>query len=274
MAKYSILSCIFGGYEMIREVENPDPDIEYIMVTDDENLTSDTWTILFYPNILDFPEGPDRWAYVRYHPFEFVNTDICLYIDGSVQIKDNPISILEEFEASDWEYGTLMNTLAESGTNSIEVEVERWAHYGFYGYCHQDAGRVLDFLKKQGWEDKFGLVQSTMIIYKNTKFTNMINNHTWTIMWLWGKDYTVDRINQTALTYAIHKLAWHDSRFIILHPRNLWCKYFEYCYHHSYISQKKAFEPFVNMTESEDVSRLWNFYFQNRHTPSWVWHQN
>ena len=149
MAKYSILSCIFGGYEMVREVVNPDPDIEYILVTDNQNLKSNTWTVLFYPDLMDYPEGPDRWAYVRYHPFEFVNTDICLYIDGSVQIKDNPISILEEFESSNWEYGTLMNTLAESGTNTIENEVERWAYYGFYGYSYQDAGIVRDFLNKQ-----------------------------------------------------------------------------------------------------------------------------
>lgn len=40
--KYSIVSYVFNGYEIPREVQNPDPDVEYIMVTDDENTKLNT----------------------------------------------------------------------------------------------------------------------------------------------------------------------------------------------------------------------------------------
>jgi hypothetical protein len=39
--KYSVLTYIFGGGELLREVPK-DPNIEYICVTDDETLQSDS----------------------------------------------------------------------------------------------------------------------------------------------------------------------------------------------------------------------------------------
>lgn len=267
MPKYSILTCIFGGYEFVREIINPDPDIEYIMVTDNKELKSETWTVLYYPYLSDFPEGPDRWAYIRYHPWEFVNTDICLYIDGSVQIKDNPINILKEFEESSWEYGALEHPIV----NTIEAEVDRWAYYGYYGYSCEDAGRVHDYLNRIGYKDVYGLLQSTILIYKNTKLANTINSHTWTTMFLWGKFPNVDRINQTTLTYAVHKMAWQDDRFILLNPANMWSRCFDYCYHNSKDSQKEGFRPFINFDESYEVKSDWHPLFQNRYVSTWIW---
>ena len=36
--KYSILTCIFGDYEILREPWNPDPECEYVCVTDRKDL--------------------------------------------------------------------------------------------------------------------------------------------------------------------------------------------------------------------------------------------
>ena len=46
--KYSVLSFIIGhGYEILHEISNPQNDVEYLMITDDPNLTSNTWTIIY-----------------------------------------------------------------------------------------------------------------------------------------------------------------------------------------------------------------------------------
>lgn len=265
MSKYSILTCIFSNYEMVREVQEPNSEIEYILVTDNPNLKSETWKILYYPQLLDYPEGPDRWAYVRYHPFEFVNTNICLYIDGSIQIKKDPFEMLEYFENHEWEYSTLQNSIV----NDIRAEVDRWAYFGYYGFSVEDAKRVIKFLDDVNYHS-IGLLQSTIIIYKNTKFTHAINNHTWTTMFLWGHDGHVDRINQTALTYAIYKMAYHDPRFIPMHTRFLFCKWFEYCYHNSLRSQKEEFTPFINMTNNRNEINNWMYFFQDKWTYAWI----
>ena len=265
MPKYSILSCIFSNYEMVREIPNPNPDIEYIMVTDNPDLKSETWNILYYPELLDYPEGPDRWAYVRYHPFEFVNTNICLYIDGSIQVKADPIEVLDYFADMPWEYGTLQNTIV----NDIRSEVDRWAYFGYYGFSKEDAIRVKQYLDNAGYRSE-GLLQSTIIIYKNTKLTHAINDHTWTTMFLWGKGGQADRINQTALTYAVYKMAYNEPRFILMHNRFLFCKWFEYCYHNSEISQKEGFAPFMNMTDNRAEIDNWMYFFQDKWTYAWI----
>ena len=48
MKKYSVLTFNLGGYEVIHEIPKSaiNPEIEYIYVTDDDSITSDTWTIV------------------------------------------------------------------------------------------------------------------------------------------------------------------------------------------------------------------------------------
>lgn len=45
--RYSILTYNFNGYEILREIENPQDDVEYIYVTDNQEFKSDTWNVIF-----------------------------------------------------------------------------------------------------------------------------------------------------------------------------------------------------------------------------------
>ena len=50
--RYSVVTAIFGhGYEKLREVKLLDSDAEYICVTDDPDLKSDTWQVKQVPGI-------------------------------------------------------------------------------------------------------------------------------------------------------------------------------------------------------------------------------
>ena len=51
--KYSVLTFIFGDYEIVREIKEPSPDAEYILVTDNHNLKSDTWKIVYDKDLED-----------------------------------------------------------------------------------------------------------------------------------------------------------------------------------------------------------------------------
>ena len=44
-----MLSYIFNGYERLHEVNDPDPNADYVMVTDDPTMTSKTWRIVIDP---------------------------------------------------------------------------------------------------------------------------------------------------------------------------------------------------------------------------------
>lgn len=85
MKKYTVLSAIFGDYEILKEVENPSPDVEYVLVTDREDFVSDTWKIVrMY--------GGDKlsnYFYVKHHPWDFSDTDVVVFMDGSYKIKND-----------------------------------------------------------------------------------------------------------------------------------------------------------------------------------------
>ena len=83
--KYSVLTYVFNGYEIPREVQNPDPDVEYIMVTDDENTKLNTWKVIV-DHDLDGLSPFDKCYAVRFNCFKYATTDICIRIDGSIEI--------------------------------------------------------------------------------------------------------------------------------------------------------------------------------------------
>jgi len=79
---YSVLTVNTGGYEPIREVSKPNKDVEYVCVTDNPDLKSKTWKLIYIPDIW--------FLYVKHHPYEFISSDVCLWLDGSYQLIDDP----------------------------------------------------------------------------------------------------------------------------------------------------------------------------------------
>lgn len=85
MKKYSVLTFIIGkGYEKVHEIENMQDDVEYLLVTDDSDLKSNTWKVIYDEDLLSFKTPFERCFRVRYNVFKYCITDICITIDGSM----------------------------------------------------------------------------------------------------------------------------------------------------------------------------------------------
>jgi len=83
--RYTILTFIIGkGYEKVHEILNKQDDVEYLLVTDDETLKSDTWKVVYDKSLLEFKTPFERCFRVRYNVFRYCSTDICITIDGSI----------------------------------------------------------------------------------------------------------------------------------------------------------------------------------------------
>lgn len=112
---YSVLTVNCGGYEAVKEVENPRDDVEYICVTDNPDMTSQTWKMVCVPNawFLD----------IKHDPYQYVSSDVCLWLDGSYKIKaDFTDAIIRPFIESDKE---LMISLHDVRHNIYE-EALNW----------------------------------------------------------------------------------------------------------------------------------------------------
>ena len=61
MKRYSVVTYIFGDYEKLREIQGTlDPDAEYICITDNPDLKSDTWQIIQFVSSKDNLSAMDK----------------------------------------------------------------------------------------------------------------------------------------------------------------------------------------------------------------------
>ena len=112
--KFSILSINLFQYEILREPYEKSEEIEYVLITDDQNIISNVWIIKLVERawFLD----------IKHNPFAFVSTDIVLWLDGSYQIKKNPNEIMEKFIKSKY---SMAISLHQTRRTSL-IELAAW----------------------------------------------------------------------------------------------------------------------------------------------------
>ena len=95
--KYSVVTINIGGYELVHEILEKSENAEYILLTDDHSLKSDTWTIKYIEN--EFIDDPFYTVFkIRYNIFDYVNTDIAFIVDGSIRINKNLDIFIQKME--------------------------------------------------------------------------------------------------------------------------------------------------------------------------------
>lgn len=96
--QYSVLCYIINNYENVHEVLEKDPNAEYILVTDDKNLKSSTWNVVYDESLLSLPSVFDRCYSIRFNVFKYCHAPICIYIDGNVQVNKPLKPLVEAFK--------------------------------------------------------------------------------------------------------------------------------------------------------------------------------
>ena len=83
--KYAVFTYIFGkNTEKIREPRFIDKNVEYICVTDQKDLTSKHWKIIYEP-LEDVKSLRDKTALVKFNPFKYTDADRIVIHDSSLE---------------------------------------------------------------------------------------------------------------------------------------------------------------------------------------------
>lgn len=199
MKKYSVLTYVFGDYENLHEIDETDPDAEYICVTDNENLKSSTWRI-----ILD--KGPksynsfDKVCMVRYNPFKYCNTDVVVKVDGSIKIKKSLSPIIDEFNNGNYETCVMIHP----ARSILEEEYKAWISIRGYDYNH--ALEVITQLRMCGHNPNYrGLYQLCFSIQRKTGNVLMFNEMAYSLVRNLGLNNHCDRLDQTLFSFVLNK---------------------------------------------------------------------
>ena len=100
--RYSVLTYIFGDYDNVKEVLDPQDDVEYICVTDNKKMSSKTWKMV-YDKTLDGLSIFEKCYTVRFNLFNYVSTDICIRLDGSLEVCKSLDPFIEKFNKGNYE---------------------------------------------------------------------------------------------------------------------------------------------------------------------------
>lgn len=210
--KYSVLTCIFGNYERLKYIYDYRDDVEYVCVTDSETLTSDQWKIVRCPEFFNKLPETDRFAYVRFHPFNFVSTDVCVTIDASEEImRDFYDDIVKRFLDEGYEYAVTLHY--EDVT--LRQNVNSWQN--IRGYKPGDYEHILKTLGPEA-DSVQGEVDGGFIIHKDTKFAHKVNDYTWELCHALSTDNSVDRNFQIELSYVVNTICHDESKIMLIHP--------------------------------------------------------
>lgn len=214
--KYTVLSFNFGGYDLVREPRNPDPDADYVYVTDNVPDGTSSWRFVVDKSL---PADPLHASYfVRYHPFKYAKTDIVVVVDASVQINDSLSPIVDEFV----DYGAdYMPMLTSYGSDDVKMKI------------FQKMGRVNDediaklnyFVEEMGQSHWKGSIGCAFAVFKATEATARLLYNTWQKMLSLG----VPRMDEVVLHKMLYKAT--NIKVLLTSIQILQSSYMTYCKH-------------------------------------------
>lgn len=227
MIKYSVLTYNIAGYEVIHNIpeECMNPEIEYIYVTDDHSITSNTWTVVYADDLTGTTF--DKCYQIRFNPFKYVHTDIVMRIDGSMAINKDVMPLFQRFEEGDYDCAMMIHPTRDN----MYDEYVAWCQTR--NYPTSQAEKCLNFMQQNGYDvrERKGLFQYNFAIQRNIPIVNASNAETYNVLKMLATEPdTAERLDQTIGTFV---LATHFSNMKIMPVGQYICfdHYFNWCVH-------------------------------------------
>ena len=222
MKKYTILSFCFNDYDKIREPLIIDQNAEYIYVTD-HKIETKNWKVIIDPKLVN--KNPIYSSYyVRYHPFEYVNTDVVMIVDASVQIKDSLNPIYEEFENKSCDYAPILTDYPND-----ESKINYWIKNRNLNDIDQ-IKKIKTFIKYMSQENYKGAIGEAFIIAKNTPITKRFQKHVWRYLLALGNYGVPNRLDEI-VGHKVLRLYLKKLKLFIISIQIIQSSYMTYCTH-------------------------------------------
>ena len=220
--RYTVLSFNFNGYDSVRTPRRVDPEATYIMVTDRE-FDNPVWK----PVIDEKLVGKDpiySSYYVRYHPFEYADTDLVVVLDASIQINDLLTPIIARFLESGSNYLTMLSTY---DTDEQKIDI---FNKTMHRVTDSEADEMRYFIARMWQTNWRGSIMCAFAIFlKSTEILRMLK-HTWRYVLAMGHEGKPARMDEVVL----HKVLYYYSDIIkpyITSVQLVQSTYMTYCRH-------------------------------------------
>ena len=222
-----MLSYIFGGYDCVHEVAERDPEADYIMVTDDPALRSETWRIVHDP--MPGMTAMERCYDVRFHPFRYAKTELCIRLDASIAIL-RPLNVfIDKMQDGGYDRCLMLHPFR----NTLPSEYAQWVRRARYTQAQAD--HCIEVLTRLGYPMGYrGLNQGCFEVVRRNRINEDINEMTYRLLRYVSLDGTIDRIDQTMTSFVVNHL-YSDRLRVLPISQNAVTdgRYMRWCAHNS-----------------------------------------
>ena len=183
MSKCSLITFNFNGYDVNRTHFISDK-INYNFITDKNymgNKDDDSW----YKSL-----------YIRYHPFEYVNTPYVIVIDGSMEITSGIEELSDKFMTENYDIGLLLSHESEC--------IKRISHWKYNNRITKDeAEYLIESIKPFDVKNYKGVVAGAVRLYHDTELTKQYLEICWNEI---NKISPPIRLDEIPSTMALEKV--------------------------------------------------------------------
>lgn len=202
---YTVITYNFGNYEIMHNIkkdvyETTKDRVEYLYITDNKELTSSTWTMVYVE-----PYDGDVFVpcyKVRFNVFDYAHSDIVIRIDGSMEIVRDLQPIVDYFNNYNYDLGVIIHPTR----NTMYEEYVAWVNQR--GMKPESGNNVLCYMADNGYDvmNYRGLYQFNFMIHRRTDFNLAFMNVTYdTLVKLAIDGEEIHRCDQTVGSYILNK---------------------------------------------------------------------
>lgn len=167
MNKICVYTCITGNYDNLIEIKNMETNIDYICFTNNENLTSSTWTIKYINEDLDNLTLARKVKILGYKYLK--EYDLLVWIDGAINI-EQPITKflrdccdLNQYDMIGFKH-KYRDCIYDEINECVRVNKESL----------DNAYKLEKFLEENKYPRNNGLIESTVLVRKNNSEVNKL----------------------------------------------------------------------------------------------------
>lgn len=237
MKKYTVITILFGeNYDTLKTPEYIDSDANYICITDNTNLKSDVWNIIYTDCGIEDREyhGANtqvrRVYQARWNWYKYCDTDICIIMDASMQLRC-PISTFLSYVEK---YDALI--MPHPCRNNIYDEYYTWVKYREMDNIYMNNFIIYSNIFGYNIYTK-GLFCTGFMIFKKSLKTIMLSND---ILYLMQHiSDNGDRNDQTYLSYLMNTKYFNCLDILFVSIEMMSKKIFKFYCHNSEIEITK-----------------------------------
>lgn len=243
--KYTVLTYLMGeNYECTHKILEKTPDTDFILVTDNPNYVDENgWDVVCDESLKRYANPFDRVLYVRYHPWQYTDSEVVMRIDASVQVCKDLTPLFEALGDDEIAIHT------HPGRNIVFEEIQAWVNGR--GMEPDKANKALWVMAQlEGYDVKNykGLYELSWWVQRHTATQDALNEMAYAMNKYCGDKDGDFRCDQAVFSFVLNKYfnqiptqAW-DVRLLA-------SKFFTWYLHNSedtyFVDEQKLVKPFL-----------------------------